>query len=257
MNYASSLKVAVATAALIAGSGAAFAADAPIYDKGVVAPAPVVAPLWSWTGFYVGINGGYGWGNIDDDDNGLFGPTTYNLDADGGVIGGQIGYNWQMDRFVFGVESDAQYANLSSTNNQLFDFDGDGTADDSLGIEAELNWFGTTRLRAGFAPGRFLIFATGGLAYGDADVGYSFNGDVNDVFLSSRDDETRLGWTVGGGVEGAITDNVTAKLEYLYVDLGDQDNAYRYTSAGTAIGTFSSSTQFEAHILRAGLNYKF
>ena len=237
MKYASSLKAAVASAALLAGSGMAFAADAPIYDKGVVSPAPMVAPMWSWTGFYIGANAGYGWGNIDNSDNGIFGRRDFDLDADGGLVGGQVGYNWQMDNFVFGVETDLQYADLSSSNTRnVYDFDLDGTADDFIGLGAELNWFG---------------------AYGDADVGFSFGGDVNDTFLRNGDDSTRVGYTVGGGLEYAFTDHVSAKAEYLYVNLGDQDYSAVYRNGAAVPVTYANSTDFDAHIVRAGLNYKF
>ncbi len=259
MNRTTLLKATVATAALTFATGAAMAADAPVYEKGpTVAPVAAAAPVWNWTGFYAGVNAGYGWGNIETDSGSFFDSgDEFDLDADGGIVGGQVGYNWQMDNFVFGLETDMQYAHLSSEDNNPFDFDGDGTYDDSAGVGAELNWLGTTRLRAGVAMDRFLVYATGGLAYGDADVGYTFNGsnDVQDVIAD--EDSTRVGYAVGAGVEGAITDHVTAKIEYLYTDLGDQDSSYRYTDATGAPGTISTNTDFEAHIVRAGLNYKF
>lgn len=256
MKRTTLLKATVASAALLTASGAAMAADAPVYDKAPVAePMVDTAPVWSWTGFYAGVNAGYGWGDLEtDEDNAVFdNGTDFNLDADGGLVGGQIGYNWQMDNFVWGVETDLQYADLSTENDyQFFDLDNDGT-DDEIGVDAELNWFGTTRLRAGVAMDRFMIYATGGLAYGDADVGYAVNGDVVDA----GDNETRVGYAAGAGVEGAITNNVTAKLEYLYTDLGSEDVNYAYTGTGGATSNISSETDFTAHTVRVGLNYKF
>lgn len=260
MTRSTLLKASVASAAILLAQGAALAADAPVYDKGpVTAPVAAPAPVWNWTGFYAGLNAGYGWGDIEDDEGEVFdGGDDFGLDADGALVGGQIGYNWQMDSFVFGLESDLQWADLSTENDfTALDFDGNGDSSDSLGVDAELNWFGTTRLRAGVAMDRFLVYATGGLAYGDADVGVAFDGDVDDVFTSDEDDSTRIGYAVGAGVEGAVTDRVTAKLEYLYTDLGSQDGTYTLTDGSSAPETVSTSTDFNAHVVRAGINYKF
>ncbi|ESR26888.1 outer membrane protein [Lutibaculum baratangense] len=258
MKRTTLLKASVAAAAMITASGAAMAADAPIYDKGPVA-APIAAapaPLWSWTGFYAGLNAGYGWGGVKTDEGDIFDSgTRFDIDADGAIVGGQIGYNWQMDSFVFGVETDLQWADLSTSRSGDVFFDDDDIADGTYRFGAEMNWFGTTRIRAGYAMDRFLVYATGGIAYGDADVGFTYDGDVEDVRFG-RDDKTRIGYAVGGGVEGAITDNLTAKVEYLYVDLGSQDYDLRFPD-GDEFTTISNETDFDAHIVRAGLNYKF
>jgi outer membrane immunogenic protein len=144
------------------------------------APAPVIAAVlvFTWTGLYVGVNAGYGW-NTNDDDM-VIGGVVFEGDDEGGFVGGaQIGYNYQVGSFVFGVETDIQYADLGGDN----DFGGILDDDDSD------SWFGTVRARAGVAFDRALVYVTGGLAYGEVNNGFYGSDDVN------------VGWTIGAGVE--------------------------------------------------------
>jgi outer membrane immunogenic protein len=203
-------KILLAGVAFAALSGTAFAADLP---SRVAAPAPIIAavPLFTWTGFYVGVNAGYGWSNNDFD---AF--DAADVDDDGGFVGGaQAGYNYQIGSFVVGLEGDIQYADFGAEG--AFDFDGDGDDDR---FESS-DWFGTVRARAGVAFGQALIYGTGGFAFAD---------DAN-------------GWTVGGGIEYAFTNNLSAKIEGLYVNL-DLDNNLVDDEA-------------EFGIIRAGLNFRF
>ncbi|MBZ6079424.1 outer membrane protein, partial [Microvirga puerhi] len=187
---------------------------------------------FTWTGFYVGVNAGYGWNTNNEN---VFVPGIGFVDSgsNGGFVGGgQIGYNYQFNQFVVGVEGDVQYADVNRHRNNDFLFVTPGF----VGANNNNNndWFGTVRARAGFAFDRALIYATGGFA---------FNGDNG-------------GWTVGGGVEYAFTNNLTAKVEGLYVNIdnGNRNDAFLL---GTPVGFVGGKNKDEFGVIRAGLNYKF
>jgi outer membrane immunogenic protein len=174
--------------AITAGASTAFAADMP--QANYATPAPAYSPMsaFSWTGPYVGLQGGYGWGTSD------LNPGSF--DTDGWLGGVYGGYNYQVSpNWVLGLEGDA---NLNG-------------ADGSNGVvKVENPWDASLRVRGGFAADRFLIYGTGGLAFGEVkakDATYS-------------DSATRTGWTLGGGVEAAVTDHITTRVEYRYTDLG-------------------------------------
>ncbi|MGO4524841.1 outer membrane protein [Microvirga sp. 2MCAF35] len=204
-------KILLSSVALLGLASGALAADLPSRR----APAPVIAavPVFTWTGFYVGVNAGYGWNTNDDF---VFDNFRYSLNDDGGFVGGaQAGYNYQIGSFVVGLEGDIQYA----------DFGGDDVVlrDGRLADFNNSDWFGTVRARAGVAFDRALIYATGGFAFAD--------------------DAT--GWTVGGGIEYAFTNNLSAKVEGLYVNLDQDDNF------------LGINNDAEFGVVRAGLNYRF
>ncbi len=212
------LLASVAALGIIA-AGAASAADQPS-RKGPVAAPVYIPPVFTWTGFYVGANADYGWGNVNA--NGFANVG----DLDGFVGGGQIGYNYQMGQFVLGLEADLQGADLSSGNN--------------LGlVRVKTDYFGTVRARVGFAIDRFMPYVTGGWAYGNVKTSIP-------ALAFSNDSSHTGGWTVGGGIEYAITNNLIAGVEYLYVDLGEKN----ILGAGTKVGTDFS-------VVRARLSYKF
>jgi outer membrane immunogenic protein len=209
-------KILLASVALFGFAGVASAADLPMR---AAPPAPIIAaaPIFTWTGFYVGVNAGYGWSDDDfdavdfaDDDN------------DGGFVGGaQVGYNYQIGSFVVGLEGDIQYADFGRDGTFTFDDDGETVT----GEFDRSDWFGTVRARAGVAFGQALIYATGGFAFAD--------------------DAT--GWTAGGGVEYAFTNNLSLKVEGLYVNL-DHDDDFDFDG-------FDGETDFG--VVRAGLNFRF
>jgi len=207
-------KILLSSVALLGLASGAMAADRPSRR----APAPIIAavPVFTWTGFYVGVNAGYGW---NANDSITVGGVRFDLDDEGGFVGGaQAGYNYQIGSFVVGLEGDIQYADFGGDDR--FDFDRDGIADDDFNNS---DWFGTVRARAGVAFDRALIYATGGFAFAD--------------------DAT--GWTVGGGLEYAFTNNLSAKVEGLYVNLDQDDNF---------LGIDSDA---EFGVVRAGLNFRF
>ena len=211
------LLASVAALGLVA-AGAASAADLPS-RKGPVA-APVYVPAFTWTGFYVGANAGYGWGNVNANGFANIG------DVDGFIGGGQVGYNYQMGQFVVGLEADLQGADLSSGNN--------------LGlIRVKTDYFGTVRARVGVAFDRFMPYITGGWAYGNVKT------SIPGIGFSSDRSHTG-GYAVGAGLEYAVTNNIIAGVEYLYVDLGEKN----ILGAGTKVGTDFS-------VVRARLSYKF
>ena len=225
----------LAATALTVVSAPAFAADLPARTAPV---APVAyAPAFTWSGFYVGVNAGYGW--ADGTDVFVTSPTgvvsAFSGGNNGGFTGGgQIGYNFQTGAIVFGLETDIQYA----------DFGGGRTFAPSLVTTDSGSYWGSVRGRLGFAADRALFYVTGGLAYGD--IGESVFGN-NDV---------RVGWTLGGGVEYAFTNNWTAKVEGLYVDIDRGNKAGAITTNGV-LYTATQSSDSGFGVVRAGLNYKF
>lgn len=216
-------RILVAAAAILALPAVASAADLPqIANEPAVAYTPVPT-VYDWSGVYVGVHGGYGWGDADTT---LAAPLN-SFSADGFLGGVQAGYNFQYGNFVAGVELDASYTDIKGNVA--------GAA------EAELNWLGTARLRAGYAFDRFMVYGTGGLAYGDVEV--------TNVPAGVSESNGHIGWALGAGAEAAVTDNVTVRGEYLYVNLQDED----YTNvlgAGNKAG-------LDAHTVKVGLNYKF
>ena len=207
--------------------GAASAAD---LRRPAPAPAPVYAPVaYNWTGFYAGLNAGYGWGSgtLADLD---FGPS-------GGVFGGQIGYNWQNGQIVWGVETDLQWTGISAS----------GGCGGGRVCEVNSDWFGTLRGRVGFTSwDRWMPYITGGLAYGNVGASVSNFGGRS---------ETNAGWTLGAGVEYAWGGGWSGKFEYLFVDLGDFDCGVR--DCGNNPRPRANRVDYEANIVRVGVNYRF
>jgi outer membrane immunogenic protein len=234
---------------------AASAADLPV--KAPIYKAPVAA-IYNWTGFYVGGNVGYGWGQGDvtysDPTFGLLPASISGSNINGAIGGLQAGYNWQFDnRWVAGFEADFQWSGQKASTN-FFSSDTEG-GNISGSLSAKLLWFGTLRGRFGvLATPTPLIYATGGLAYGRVEA----SGSVTDPILGSvvfNSSSTKTGWTIGGGVEGAIpnTRAWTWKVEYLYMDLGSI-NGSGLDSSG---GTYNWTAKFTDNIVRVGANYRF
>lgn len=218
--------------------------------------ADIVEPAaFDWTGPYIGLQGGYAWGSNDlsanstdsgeititdtatiDGDDGSF-------DLDGFIGGGHAGMNWQMDSLLLGIEGDIEYADLSDKVDIL-------SADGRGGLvgqdEVELNWLGSLRLRAGFAADRALFYATGGLAVGGAKL--TASSEDGDEFADEN--ETRWGWTIGGGLEYAFTDDLSGRVEYRYTDLG----SINVRDEGENV---DDEADLVFHAVRAGLSWHF
>ena len=209
--------------ALLGLAGTAAAADlsaAPYYR----APVPYAVPLFTWTGFYLGINGG-----------GAFGSSTWDtagsINTSGGLVGGTVGYNYQISHFVFGAEADIDWASISGTTT---------TAACPAGCKTGDSWLSTVRGRVGYAADRFLPFVTGGAALGN----------INATTAGLTTSAANAGWTIGAGLEFAFSPSWSAKAEYLYVNLGK-------FNCGLNCGAPTDNVSFSANIVRGGINYRF
>jgi outer membrane immunogenic protein len=212
-------------------SGSAFAADlgARTYAK---VPAMAPATVTNWSGLTIGGNIGYGWGNGNTDFSFLPSPEAFELNNTTlgarltGVIGGaQLGYNWQIGSVVTGLEADIQGSGIKGSARRspvFFNTDSEVIPGSFLSTEQKLSWFGTLRGRLGATvTPDLLLYATGGLAYGHVDA--SANTFFNNITqYPASVSKTKAGWTAGAGAEWMFARNWSAKLEYLYVDLGSE-----------------------------------
>jgi outer membrane immunogenic protein len=242
--------VLAAIAALIAGPG--VAADLPVR-----APAYKAAPLaavWSWSGLYIGIDGGYGFGN-DPFSQTVVRPGGNAASFEksvvapkGGFFGGQMGYNWQVGNIVFGVEGDAQW---SGQHDKVCGFLCEAAVGfvEATTVEQKLKWFATARGRLGWANESYLLYVTGGGAWAGIDETDAFiDAGLTFVAGSSR---TKSGWAVGG-IETRLWGDWTAKLEYLHIDLGSATSVLPVSGA-----SIITDSRIRDDIVRAGINYKF
>lgn len=231
-TLATTFAVAVATIGAATSASAADLGgmkDGPRYD-----PGPGYYRPFSWTGFYVGVQTGYVWGNADHGfaDTALPGSS----DPNGWIGGGHAGYNWQSGRFVFGVEGDIEGGDVGGSFTR---------AGSSYGA-VDMSWQGSLRARAGIASDRTLFYMTAGWAFADADfTGQSFATAGACCGYSKSID----GWTLGAGIEYAVTNNVTLRGEYRYTDFG--------TVKGNIGSGVSMPVDFDSHALRLGASFKF
>ncbi|MET2830460.1 outer membrane protein [Mesorhizobium shangrilense] len=238
MRVSSIAGSAVLLVSLMAGT--AYAAD-------LVTELPI-ASTYNWTGGYVGAQAGYAWG---DSVGGAYFKATGAVDANGnvdprGFLGGlHTGYNYQFNNnAVLGVEGDINFASIRGSVNPLHFASGGNALGNSA--SAEMTWNGSVRLRAGYAIDRFLPYVTGGVAFGRYGFDPSYGGTGP---LSGS--KTQTGWTIGAGLEYALTDHLTTRIEYRYTDFG---------SATYAIPGFSSEetrVNLKTNDVRIGLTYKF
>jgi outer membrane immunogenic protein len=208
--------------------GTAFAADVAIPAKPArAAPTPEV---YNWAGFYAGVDAGYVWGWSRWSDP-LAGSSRAH--SGGATLGGHLGYNWQRGALVFGLETDAAWANLDGNFGSGIAFCATGPC------ETKQNWIGTTRGRIGYAFGYWMPYLTGGLAYGD----------VHNTMPWGSASRINLGWSAGAGIEVALRQNWSAKLEFLHLDLGTAS----FFDAAT--GASSVSAPIKDDLIRAGISY--
>lgn len=279
------------SALMLALASPAFAADVAVLE-----PAPeIVAVTYPWAGFYGGISGGYAKsGSIKPEfqNNGVESvdlgvPTTdpvstwYNFEdcfagapsgwgngsydycgsadkADGWFGGAQVGYNWQSNNWVFGVEADAFFSSIKGDADSLWEYDfGPGnTGYTETELEYKIDAFGTIRGRLGYAMDRFLPYITGGAAWANVKVSgdsYNYNDIGPDTSFSGSKSDVEWGWTIGAGAEYLITDNLSIKGEYLYMDFGDQKKSFEYSDGGP----YNFKTDLDIHTFKIGLNYHF
>ena len=274
---------------LIAGVSAvalmrtASAADLPL-------KAPIEVPVYNWTGFYIGLNGGFGWGRNDADFTGdgqnnagndlisrvFDGTRNFNqltrsqdIDSEGAFGGAQLGYNWQFaGAWVAGLEADIQASGLHGSFTRIAPL-----IPLALSAEQTLDWFGTARGRLGYLVNeRVLLFGTAGLAYGQTKESSNFFANANDTFigatttlhcpagspcLGGQVSNTSAGWTAGAGVEWAATNRVTLKFEYLHISLPDSTFVMSALPPATGNATVTANFHNQFDIVRAGLNWRF
>lgn len=212
--------------ALLALAGQAVAAD-------IETPPTDEPPAdYNWSGFYLGLQAGYGWGNADQKDNS--GLTAEDVDVEGFFGGAHAGYNFQIDSIVLGIEGDAEYTDL--------DGEDDGDSGDTNRLETD--FAASIRARLGFAFDRTLIYATGGVAFLEGE------GKVTDPGEEESLDTSFTGWTVGGGVDHAITDEISAGIEYRYTDYGNEFEDYEDNG-------YERSFDPEVHTVRGRVSWHF
>jgi len=213
------MKLKLAALALLATTGWAGAADAPVPSSRA---APVV-PGYSWSGFYIGAQGGFGW------------LRNQGADFNGGFAGATVGANWQMSSIVVGVEAEGAWADIGRT-----------TATGPIGANADVQAFGSITGRLGLALDNFLIYGKGGFAAANNKIGVTVPG------VAASDSRTHTGYTAGGGVEYGFTPNWSAKAEYLFAHYNSENYfAGILPPAGVASGSF------DVHTMKAGINYRF
>jgi outer membrane immunogenic protein len=276
-------KLQSSVAALVVGAaglmGLASTASADGYVRG---RAPVAGPCCSWSGFYVGINGGYAWsaddhdvlefetiqtqGAINPNGRGLFG----NLDPAGGFGGVQVGFNAKgcCGPWVFGLEADVQGGDISDSshgvvNGFFLPVPVPGFAA-TVDTTTRIGWFGTLRPRVGYAWGNTMVYATGGFAFGQVKHSMRFVDNTN-FGAQDNSSESKRGYVVGGGVEHMLSCCWSVKLEYQYINLGAEDWSAPLTFPGFVAGGGAATVfreniakdDIDFHTVRVGLNYKF
>lgn len=221
----------LASAVAIVSISGAKAADAIVDQQ----PVPVVAaPSFTWNGAYVGGQVGYGWGKSEFEGG-------IKVKPDGFVGGLYAGYNFDLgNNVVLGIDGDVSYNNLKDSYS--------GSVDDITGeVESKLRWSGAVRARAGYAVDRFLPYIAGGVAFGSVKNLISLTDGVDEITVSES--KTYTGWTIGGGVDYAATDNLILRLEYRYTDYGKKEFDF-----GEGVGI---EDKFKTNEVRLGIAYKF
>lgn len=243
-------KVLLAGAAIAALTLGAFPAAAADLSNQPVYKAPASVPVvYNWTGFYIGGNVGYGWGDKDwTQTSSSFGLTldrsANSAKVDGFLGGAQIGANWQSGMWVFGIEGDWDWTNADGCSGHVVFVAYSGCTN--------ANWYATVAGRLGVAFDRTLVYAKGGVAFADENHFITFNG----VTTTSNPSNTRTGWVVGGGVEYGFWDNWSVKLEYNYMDFGKDNSTFTYSANPAGLVERWNIDQ-TVQVVKLGVNYRF
>jgi outer membrane immunogenic protein len=209
-------------------------------DLGVAPIYRPLAPVASWTGSYIGISGGGAWGNSVLRNEFVGADQTPRFDLRGGIVGITSGYNIQNGNVVYGYESDTS---ITSKRGSAFNLPPNG----AFSSEVKEPWLSTYRGRFGYVQNNWMVFATGGAALANAET--SISGPVGQI----SDKHWHWGWTLGGGVEMRLTQDWSAKVEYLYVGL--QDKSY-FSPAPSVAFPSNQRVSLDDQIVRVGVNYK-
>ncbi|MBI3699613.1 MAG: porin family protein [Afipia sp.] len=271
-------KILIAAAVAVLCATGANAADlkARTYTK-----APPIAPAYSWTGFYAGVNVGYGFNDPtvsyvagDPLFAGIVAAPSASYDVKGVIGGGQIGYNWQFSpTWLWGLEADFNGSDIRGTGNSAFTM---GGFPSQIVANQSVEWFGTVRARLGWLPAsNLLVYGTGGFAYGSVKenvtlntvagvggigFGFSFTCPTGTNCFLGSSSNIATGYTAGAGLEYAFWKNVTLKVEYLYVNLGSQASvrSVAVNNFGTPSSSFIANfSDLDFNVVRVGANYRF
>jgi outer membrane immunogenic protein len=213
----------------------------PPLPRAPAAYVPIAPPVYNWGGIYFGINAGYGYGGSNWS---VPSASSGNFNIMGPVVGATFGANFQSGQFVFGIEGDGDWSDITGKAS--------ATNANCASCQTSNDWLATLRFRSGVAWDRVLLYATAGGAGGSIKATLPASTAPLGVMASSS--STEFGWTAGAGLEFGITDNLTAKVEYLYVDLQNGSLNCPTTSCVTAT---SVPVSFTSSLVRAGLNFKF
>lgn len=248
-----SLSSGAALAAFALAAGPALAADMPRGPAPAAPSAFAPAPaFYNWSGAYVGLQGGYGWGKRHARVP-AFPPAgrKFSYDSSGWLFGATAGVNAQFDQIVVGIEGDLAWAGLDGR----LSLPGGALPGGLTGASEshDMKWLGTLRARAGFALDTILLYGTGGFAFAKIDGHAAFRPGGGPTFVA-KDSNTHTGWTLGAGIEASLTDSLSVKTEYLYVDLNKKNYGYAFAPGGP---TTVVSADHHSHIVRAGVNWRF
>jgi outer membrane immunogenic protein len=261
--------------------GAATASAADLAPRTYTKAPVMVAPVYNWTGFYVGLNAGGAWNESNVTTTTVFAPFPFgyfattsvpaigtvgnqNINRSGFTGGATAGYNWQISNAVLGVETDFNYFGIrgSSTGTALYPCCAPSTF--TVNSSESTDWLWTLRGRAGFlATPALLLYGTGGLAVADVKASYLFTDTFGPARESAAISTTRYGWTAGAGGEYALMNGWSIKAEYLYVDLGRASTTSTNLVTPTAFpsnfpsNVFTHTVDLRSNIGRVGINYKF
>jgi outer membrane immunogenic protein len=265
-------KLALALILVVSGAASAVAAD-----MAVKAPPPPV-PVYSWTGFYIGANVGGQWGDADPTTSTIFSPVGYFATSSvpaiqivgaqhfnsSSVTGGfTAGYNWQVNSLVVGVEGDINYFGFKGNAIGSALYPCCAPTGFTVASSVSADWIATIRGRIGFlATPNLLLYGTGGAAIADVKGNFLFTDTFATALETGAIRDTRVGWTAGVGGEYAFGNGWSAKLEYLYVDLGGSTVRSTNLTAFTPpiafpTNVFTHSVDIRSNIVRVGVNYKF
>jgi outer membrane immunogenic protein len=268
-------KLALALSIFALSAAGASAAD---LGPRTYAKAPVMmAPIYNWTGFYVGLNAGGAWNNSNATTTTVFSPAGYfattsvpaigiagnqNINRSGFTGGLTAGYNWQASNFLVGIESDFNYFGVKGSTSATAPYPCCVGTGFTVNSSVSSDWLFTLRGRAGvLVTPALLLYGTGGLAVANVKANYVFTDTFDGARESASIDSTRYGWTAGVGGEYALMNGWSVKAEYLYVDLGrtsvTSTNLNTVTLGAFPASTFTHTIDLRSNIGRVGLNYKF
>ena len=234
--------VFLALIASVAFAHAAAAADLGGAPRRAINEDPLpYGPSFSWTGLYIGAHVGYGWSDADWQFAATPGISTSHSGS-GALVGGQIGYNFQLRQFVFGAEADLSGAWIDGSI---------ACPGAAFNCSHSYNWLASVRGRAGVAVNgnRTLLYATGGVAW--ADVDYAAKNAITGATFGTGFSNTHVGWVAGAGIEHMLTPNLTARVEYLYYGFDS------VTAPAGSLGGGPASLDLNTQTVRFGLNFKF